>query len=104
MALEVEFYGRMYGAMEFIKGDSIAGLVVAAINIVGGLIVGVAMNHMAIGDAVETYTMLTIGAGLVSQIPALVGSVAGTILISRVTADDSGQAWAYGREPTARSA
>jgi flagellar biosynthesis component FlhA len=89
MSIEVEFYGRMYGAMQFIKGDSIAGLVVAAINIVGGLIVGVAVNHMAVGDAVETYTLLTVGAGLVSQIPALVGSLAGTILISRVSTEGS---------------
>jgi type III secretion protein V len=89
MGIEVEFYSRMYGAMEFIKGDSIAGLVIAAINIVGGLIVGVAVNHMAVLDAVETYTLLTVGAGLVSQIPALIGSVAGTILVSRVSTDDA---------------
>jgi flagellar biosynthesis component FlhA len=89
MAVEVEFYGRMYGAMEFIKGDSIAGLVVAAINIVGGLIMGIVVNKMPLAQAVENYTLLTIGAGLVSQIPALVGSVAGTILVSRVSADES---------------
>ena len=86
MEVEVEFFGRMYGAMQFIKGDSIASLVVSAINIVGGLVTGVVVNHMSIGDALETYTLLTVGAGLVSQIPALVGSVAGTILVSRVTA------------------
>jgi len=89
MAVEVEFYGRMYGAMEFIKGDAIAGLVLAAINIVGGLIQGIAVNHMPPGQAVETYTLLSVGAGLVSQIPALVGSVAGTILVSRVSSGDS---------------
>jgi hypothetical protein len=91
MNTEVEFFGRMYGAMEFVKGDAVAGLVVSAINIVGGLVVGIAVKHMSIGESIETYTLLTVGAGLVSQIPALVGSVAGSILVSRVSAHESGE-------------
>jgi len=87
--IEVQFYGRMYGATQFIKGDSVAALVVSAINIVGGLIVGIALNHMELADAAQTYTLLTVGAGLVSQIPALIGSIAGTILVSRISANDA---------------
>jgi hypothetical protein len=75
----------MVGAIQFIKGDSIAGLVVSAINIAGGLVVGIGMNGMSAADAVQTYTLLTVGAGLVSQIPGMIGAVSAGILISRVT-------------------
>src|SRR5438270_14008746 len=71
LSRESQFYGAMDGAMKFVKGDAIAGIVITVINIVGGLIIGVAMNGMSAMEAVQTYSILTIGNGLVSQIPAL---------------------------------
>jgi flagellar biosynthesis protein FlhA len=80
---ESDFYGAMDGSSKFVRGDAIAGLIITAINIVGGLIVGVAQQSMAVGDAAKAYTLLTIGDGLVSQIPALMVSTAAGVVITR---------------------
>ena len=82
---EIEFFGAMDGASKFVRGDAIAGLVITAINIVGGLIAGVGRDHMSLGSAVETFTILTIGDGLVSQIPALLVSTAAGIIVTRAS-------------------
>ncbi len=83
---EAEFYGAMDGASKFVKGDAIAGLLINAINIIGGFIIGVAQKGLAFDDALTTYTILTIGDGLVSQIPALVISTAAGLVITRSAA------------------
>lgn len=84
---ESQFYGAMDGAMKFVKGDAIAGIVITVINIVGGLVIGVAMNGMTAAEALETYSILTIGNGLVSQIPALLISISAGMVVTRVAAD-----------------
>jgi len=89
---EAEFYGAMDGASKFVRGDAVAGLLIMIINIVGGLIVGVAQHDMPVGEAGRVYTLLTIGDGLVTQIPALVISTAAGVVVSRVATDqDIGQ-------------
>ncbi|MBL1422226.1 MAG: flagellar biosynthesis protein FlhA [Alphaproteobacteria bacterium] len=80
---ESAFFGSMDGASKFVKGDAIAGLIITFINVLGGIIVGVVQNDMSMGDAAETYTLLTIGDGLVSQIPALIVSVSAGLLVSK---------------------
>lgn len=85
---ETYFYGSLDGAMKFVKGDAIAGLIVALVNIVGGLAVGVAQRGMSFGDALHSYTILTVGDGLVSQIPSLIVSIAAGLLVTRVAATD----------------
>jgi flagellar biosynthesis protein FlhA len=80
---EADFHGAMDGASKFVRGDAVAGLLIVAINILGGIIIGVAQKDLAIGDAATTYTILTVGDGLVSQIPALLVSVAAGIIASR---------------------
>ena len=80
---ESDFYGAMDGAAKFIKGDAIAGLVITAINIIGGFTIGIAQLDMGITEALSTYTILTIGDGLVSQIPALLISVSGGLVVTR---------------------
>jgi type III secretion protein V len=87
LARESQFYGAMDGAMKFVKGDAIAGIVITLINIAGGLVIGVAMNGMSAKDAVETYSILTIGNGLVSQIPALLISISAGMVVTRVASD-----------------
>lgn len=82
---ETYFYGSLDGAMKFVKGDSIAGLVVALVNIVGGLAVGIGQRGMSFGDALHTYTILTVGDGLVSQIPSLIVSISAGLLVTRVS-------------------
>jgi flagellar biosynthesis protein FlhA len=84
IARESDFYGAMDGASKFVKGDAIAGIVIVIINLIGGLVIGAAMNGMALGDAAATYSLLTVGDGLVSQIPALLISAATGLLVSRV--------------------
>ncbi|RJQ55756.1 MAG: flagellar biosynthesis protein FlhA [Nitrospiraceae bacterium] len=84
---EADFYGSMDGASKFVRGDAVAGLVITAINIVGGLIIGVFQKGMPFSDASTTYTILTIGDGLVSQIPALLTSTAAGIVMSRAGKD-----------------
>jgi type III secretion protein V len=88
LARESQFYGAMDGAMKFVKGDAIAGIVITLINIVGGLIIGVAMNDMSLMEAVQTYSILTIGNGLVSQIPALLISISAGMVVTRVASED----------------
>jgi flagellar biosynthesis protein FlhA len=82
---EIEFFGAMDGASKFVRGDAIAGLVITCINIVGGLIAGVGRDHMSLSSAIETFTILTIGDGLVSQIPALLVSTAAGIIVTRAS-------------------
>ena len=80
---EAEFYGAMDGASKFVKGDAIAGLLITIINIIGGFIIGVAQLNLTIGEALKTYTILTIGDGLVSQIPALLIATSAGLVITR---------------------
>ena len=84
-ALEDEsaFFGAMDGASKFVRGDAIAGILITFINIVGGIIIGVAQNSMTFGDAARAYTLLTVGDGLVTQIPALIVSTAAGLLVSK---------------------
>jgi flagellar biosynthesis protein FlhA len=82
---EIEFFGAMDGASKFVRGDAIAGLIITLINIVGGLVAGLARDHMSLSAAVETYTILTIGDGLVSQMPALLVSTAAGITVTRAS-------------------
>jgi flagellar biosynthesis protein FlhA len=80
---ESTFFGSMDGAAKFVRGDAIAGLLITFINVIGGIIVGVAQNDLSFSEAAETYTLLTVGDGLVSQIPALVVSTAAGLLVSK---------------------
>jgi flagellar biosynthesis protein FlhA len=80
---EADFYGSMDGASKFVKGDAIAGLFIMLINIVGGLFIGMIQHDLVFGDAIEIYTLLTIGDGLVAQIPSLLLSVATAIIVTR---------------------
>lgn len=84
---EADFYGSMDGASKFVRGDAIAGLIITAINILGGLVIGTLQKGMPVGEAATTYTILTIGDGLVSQIPALLISTAAGIVVSRAGTD-----------------
>lgn len=81
---ESEFYGAMDGASKFVRGDAVAGIIILLINIIGGLMVGIVQHDMDAGVAIETYTLLTIGDGLVAQIPALIISVAAGLVVARV--------------------
>ena len=90
LARESQLFGSMDGAMKFVKGDAIAGIVVLAVNIVGGLIVGILQRGMDAGTAARTYTVLTIGEGLVAQIPALVISTSAGIIVTRVASEEEG--------------
>ncbi len=87
IAEEADFYGSMDGASKFVRGDAIAGLIITAINILGGLVIGTLQKGMPVGEAATTYTILTIGDGLVSQIPALLISTAAGIVVSRAGTD-----------------
>jgi len=89
---EADFHGAMDGASKFVRGDAIAGLLVLAINVVGGIIIGVAQKGMAIGDAATTYTVLSIGDGLVAQIPALLVSTGAALLTTRGEDPELGRA------------
>jgi flagellar biosynthesis protein FlhA len=86
---EADFYGAMDGAAKFVRGDAIAGILITLINIVGGLIIGVSQRGMTLADAASTYTLLTIGDGLVSQVPALIISTSAGILVSRAASQSS---------------
>ena len=81
---EANFFGSMDGASKFVRGDAIAGILIMLINIIGGLIVGIVQHDLPVGVAAETYTLLTIGDGLVAQIPALIISTAAGIVVTRV--------------------
>ena len=86
---EADFNGAMDGAAKFVRGDAIAGIIIALINIIGGLIIGVLQKGMSLVDAAQNYTLLTVGDGLVSQIPALTISTAAGIVVSRAASDDT---------------
>jgi type III secretion protein V len=85
---ESQLFGAMDGAMKFVKGDAIAGLVIVAVNLVGGLAIGVLVRGMSMADAAHTYFLLAIGDGLVSQIPALCVAVAAGLVVTRVASED----------------
>ena len=89
IAQEADFYGSMDGASKFVRGDAVAGIIILMINIVGGLIVGVLQHNLDIAVAAKYYTLLTIGDGLVAQIPALVISTAAGLVVSRVSSDEN---------------
>lgn len=84
---ESQLYGAMDGAMKFVKGDAIAGIVITLINIIGGIIIGMTLNGMTSSDAIATYSILSIGDGLVSQIPALLISITAGIVTTRVSSE-----------------
>lgn len=88
VAAEADFYGAMDGASKFVRGDSIAGILILIINIVGGLIVGMAQHSLEFSDALEKYVLLTIGDGLVAQIPSLLLSTAAAIIVTRVNSSE----------------
>jgi len=89
IAREAEYYGAMDGANKFVRGDAIAGIVITLINIIGGLSIGIFQNSMSFVDAAQNYTLLTIGDGLVSQVPALIVSTAAGVIVTRAGADSS---------------
>ena len=84
---EADFYGSMDGASKFVRGDAIAGILIMVINVIGGLLVGVLQHGLDLGKAAESYTLLTIGDGLVAQIPALVISTAAGVIVTRVSTE-----------------
>lgn len=88
VAQEADFYGSMDGASKFVRGEAIAGILITAINIIGGIIVGVAQNDMSFADAGRIFTLLTVGDGLVAQIPALIISTAAGIIATRNSSTD----------------
>ncbi len=83
VAQEADFYGSMDGASKFVRGDAIAGIIITSINVIGGIIIGVAQHGMSAGDAAEVFTILTVGDGLVGQIPAFLISLAAGIVTTR---------------------
>jgi flagellar biosynthesis protein FlhA len=86
---EADFYGSMDGASKFVRGDAIAGILILFINIIGGLLIGIFQHDLAVGVAMKNYTLLTIGDGLVAQIPSLVLSTATAIIVTRVSTSES---------------
>lgn len=86
---EADFYGAMDGSSKFVKGDAIAGIIITLINVIGGLIIGVAQQGMGFAEALQNYTLLTVGDGLVSQIPALLISVATGMIVTRAASDNN---------------
>ncbi|MGZ4496006.1 MAG: flagellar biosynthesis protein FlhA [Nocardioides sp.] len=85
---EADFYGAMDGASKFVKGDAVAAVIITLVNLVGGFAVGVGQNGMPFGEAINTYSLLSVGDGLVSQIPALLLSVATGLIVTRATGED----------------
>ncbi len=94
---ESTFFGSMDGAAKFVRGDAIAGLLITFINIIGGIIVGVATNDMSFSDAMDRYTILTIGDGLVSQIPALIVSTAAGLVVTKAGVSGSTEKALFGQ-------
>jgi len=88
LASEVSFYGTMDGSAKFVKGDAVAGIIITIVNLVGGLMIGVFQHNLTVADSAQIYTILTIGDGLVAQIPALIISTATAIIITRSNSDD----------------
>jgi len=88
LAQEADFYGSMDGASKFVKGDAVAGIIITIINIIGGFLIGVFQHDMSMGDSAATFTILTIGDGLVSQLPALIVATATGIVVTRSSKED----------------
>ena len=87
IAAEADFYGAMDGASKFVKGDAIAAVIITMINLIGGLIVGVVQKGMSVTEAIQTYSLLTVGEGLVSMIPALLVSISSGLIVTRAAGD-----------------
>jgi flagellar biosynthesis protein FlhA len=94
---ESNFFGAMDGASKFVRGDAIAGLLIVAINIVGGIIIGVAQQGMSFSSATQTFTLLTIGDGLVTQVPALIVSTAAGMMVSKAGVEGSSEKALFGQ-------
>ena len=88
LAQETEFYGAMDGASKFVRGDSIAGLIITVVNLLGGVVMGLT-NGLSVGESIRTYSILTVGDGLVSQIPALVIATTAGVLVTKTTSENS---------------
>jgi flagellar biosynthesis protein FlhA len=86
---EAEFYGSMDGASKFVRGDAMAAIAIVLVNILGGFVIGIVQRHLALLDALQTYTLLTVGSGLVIQIPALLISTAAGLIVTRATSEAS---------------
>ena len=90
--MEADFYGSMDGANKFVRGDAVAGLLILFINLIGGMLIGVLQHDMSVGEAAETYALLTIGDGLVAQIPSLLLAIAVAVLVTRMSrSEDMGK-------------
>ncbi|HVL99741.1 MAG TPA: flagellar biosynthesis protein FlhA [Egibacteraceae bacterium] len=87
IAKEADFYGAMDGASKFVKGDAIAGIIIVAINLIGGFAIGTTTRGLSLGESISVYSLLTVGDGLVSQIPALLMSISTGLLVTRVGRD-----------------
>jgi len=87
IGMEADFYGAMDGASKFVKGDAIAAIVITMINLIGGFIVGVVQKHMPVSQAINTYSLLSVGDGLVSQVPALLISISTGLIVTRAASD-----------------
>src|SRR5690606_9342087 len=86
---ESEFYGAMDGASKFVRGDAVAGILILFVNLFAGVIIGTLQHGLPIADAIKNYSLLTIGDGLVAQIPALLLSIAAAMMVTRVSKDDN---------------
>ncbi len=86
---EADFYGAMDGASKFVRGDAIASIIITFVNIIGGLVIGIVQHNLSVSDAAQVYTLLTVGDGLVSQIPALMVSTATGIIVSRAASKEN---------------
>ena len=89
IAKEGEFYGAMDGAAKFVKGDAVAGILILVINIIGGLIIGSVMHDLSLNESAETYILLTVGDGLVAQIPSLLLAMATATIVTRISSDNN---------------
>ncbi len=89
LAHEAEFYGAMDGASKFVRGDAIAGLIITGVNLVGGVIIGMTSNGLTFSESIHRYSILTVGDGLVSQIPALIIATTAGVLVTKTSSDDS---------------
>jgi flagellar biosynthesis protein FlhA len=89
IAQEADFYGAMDGASKFVRGDAVAGILITMINIIGGIVIGIMMHGKTVTESLHTYTLLSVGDGLVTQIPALIVSTAAGIIVTRAASDDN---------------
>ena len=97
---EADFYGAMDGATKFVRGDAVAGIIITIVNIVVGLIIGTTMHGLSFGDAAKLFTTLTIGDGLVSQIPSLIVSTAAGLVVTRTASEESSLGADFGQQMT----